>query len=117
MSGRSHSTAARKRIEERLAELRQLSNVSRAARETVTLDQTSVGRLSRMDAMQRKAMADAEEARRRAEILRLEEALKLLDEGEYGWCAACGEAIAPARLEADPAATLCIRCAESAQGN
>jgi len=68
-----------------------------------------------MDAMQRKAMADAEEARRQVEILRLERALKLIDEGEYGWCASCGEEIAPARLKADPAATLCVSCAERAQ--
>ena len=116
MSGGPDAAAARRRIEERLAELRRLSEAGRAARETVTLDQTSVGRLSRMDAMQQKAMADAEEARRQVEIRRLEGALRLLDEGEYGWCASCGEEIAPARLEVDPAATLCVRCAERAQG-
>ena len=115
MSGGPDIAAARRRIEERLAELRRLSEAGRAARQTVTLDQTSVGRLSRMDAMQRKAMADAEEARRQVEILRLERALKLIDEGEYGWCASCGEEIAPARLKADPAATLCVSCAERAQ--
>ncbi len=115
MTGGPDAAAARRRIEEHLAELRRLSEMGRAARETVTLDQTSVGRLSRMDAMQRKAMADAEEARRQAEILRLERALKLIDEGEYGWCASCGEEIAPARLEVDPAATLCVRCAQRAQ--
>ena len=115
MSGGPDDAAARRRIEERLAELRRLSEVGRAARETVRLDQTAVGRLSRMDAMQQKAMADAEEALRQSEIHRLERALKLLDEGEYGWCASCGEEIAPARLEADPAATLCVRCAQRAQ--
>ena len=115
MSGGPDDAAARRRIKERLAELRRLSEIGRAARETVRLDQTAVGRLSRMDAMQQKAMADAEEARRQSEIHRLERALKLLDEGEYGWCASCGEEIAPARLEVDPAATLCVRCAQRAQ--
>ncbi len=116
MSGQD-PVVARRRIEERLAELRRLSESSREARETVMLDQTSVGRLSRMDAMQQKAMADAEEARRQAGIARLENALKLLEEGEYGWCASCGEPIAPARLEIDPAATLCVKCADGTSGS
>ena len=75
MSSGPDDAAARRHIEERLAELRRLSEIGRAARETVRLDQTAVGRLSRMDAMQQKAMADAEEARWQSEIHRLERAL------------------------------------------
>jgi len=105
--------AARSRIKDRLKELRELSGLSAAGRAAVKLDQTSVGRLSRMDAMQRQAMAEAEEARRKTEILRLENALKLIDEGEYGWCASCGGRIPDRRLEIDPAATLCVKCASA----
>jgi DnaK suppressor protein len=39
-------------------------------------------------------------------------ALARLASGSYGLCAACGEAIAPARLQAAPAARLCIQCAQ-----
>lgn len=38
-------------------------------------------------------------------------ALAKLDTGGYGICENCGQAIAPARLEAKPAARLCMECA------
>lgn len=37
-------------------------------------------------------------------------ALERIDEGTYGKCAGCGEAIAPERLEAVPWASLCVAC-------
>jgi len=40
----------------------------------------------------------------------LEEALELIEKGEYGKCMECGELIAPKRLEAMPAAKFCIVC-------
>lgn len=49
------------------------------------------------------------EARR--ELIRVRDALKRMDEGTYGVCEACGEAIAPARLRALPQARLCADCA------
>ncbi|WP_164115122.1 TraR/DksA C4-type zinc finger protein [Sphingorhabdus sp. Alg239-R122] len=83
-----------------------------AWRAPVTLDQQSVGRLSRMDAMQQQQMAEAEARRRTSDLARIEAALKRIDEDEYGWCASCGEAIASKRLEIDPMATQCIGCAK-----
>jgi len=41
----------------------------------------------------------------------IEDALAKLDAGTYGVCEDCGDAIAEARLEAKPAARLCINCA------
>ena len=93
------------------AELESLSEISEESRATVTLDQQSVGRLSRMDALQGQAMAQASERQRRANIQRIEAALHRLDSGDYGYCAECGEEIAEGRLQADPAAAFCIRCA------
>ncbi len=95
----------------RRAELVGLSEISSEARDTVKLDQQSTGRLSRMDAMQGQAMAQATERQRANELLRIEAALKRLDDGEYGLCAICGEEIAAKRLEIDPSAALCIDCA------
>lgn len=37
-------------------------------------------------------------------------ALRLLEIGTYGICEKCGERIDPARLEALPDATLCLKC-------
>lgn len=53
----------------------------------------------------------------RREIRGIERALARMDAGKYGICARCGEAIAPARLRALPAAELCIRCAEKVGGS
>ncbi|MDA7945986.1 MAG: TraR/DksA C4-type zinc finger protein [Hyphomicrobiaceae bacterium] len=92
-------------------ELQELSAGSADARETVTLDQQSVGRLSRMDALQQQAMAQATERQRAAELIKIEQALERMNDGEYGYCVECGEDISAKRLEIDPAATHCIRCA------
>jgi DnaK suppressor protein len=46
--------------------------------------------------------------------LEIDRALAKLDDGNYGICDACGEAIAQERLEALPWATLCVRCKATA---
>lgn len=45
------------------------------------------------------------------EIASVQRALDRIEEGTYGTCARCGEDIAPARLEARPEASFCIKCA------
>ncbi len=96
---------------ERQAELKALDEEAAGWSDTVELDQQSVGRLSRMDAMQQQEMARAEARRRTSDLARSHIALKRMDEDEYGWCAECGEPIAYKRLEIDPAAALCVTCA------
>ena len=83
------------------------------AEQTVELDQTRVGRLSRMDAMQAQAMSKETGRRRRQKLLQIEAALRRIENDEYGYCQECGEDIAPARLQVDPTVLLCIRCAEA----
>ena len=77
----------------------------------VELDQSRVGRLSRMDAMQAQAMAKASSNRRQAMLLKITAALKRIDDDEFGLCRACEEPINPKRLEFDPTAIQCIDCA------
>jgi len=79
----------------------------------VELDQSKVGRLSRMDALQAQAMAQAAGNRRQAMLLKISAALKRLDDGEFGNCRECDEAINPKRLEFDPTAIYCIDCASN----
>lgn len=93
------------------AELVALSESADDDRKPVELDQQSVGRLSRMDSLQVQAMAKAADARRAQEIRRIDAALLRLEEGDYGWCVECGEAIEVKRLEIDPAAPRCSGCA------
>ena len=101
---------ARPALEKEIEELRALSETGAASRAPVTLDQQSVGRLSRMDAIQAQAMAQATERRRLTRIQQVEAALKRIEDGEYGYCLSCGEEIEGRRLETDPAAPLCIGC-------
>lgn len=102
---------ARTALLARKTELEDEDRISAEGREPVTLQQDSVGRLSRMDAMQQQAMAQAQERRRSAERARIAAALVRLDEGEWGYCARCGEAIAEKRLRHDPSAPRCVQCA------
>ena len=67
-------------------ELAQTLSSSADAATPVNLDEP-IGRLSRMDAMQVQAMAEAQERRRRCERVRIEQALDRLADGEYGYCA------------------------------
>jgi DnaK suppressor protein len=104
------------RTKARLAELKEQieteSRQSASSREALELDQQSVGRLSRMDAMQNQAMAEAQERKRRNQLVRIELAMRRLKEGEYGSCRECGEEIAEGRLIADPMAECCVGCAQ-----
>jgi DnaK suppressor protein len=98
----------------RLLALRQeLEAITAASMESaaiVELDQSKVGRLSRMDAMQAQAMAKASAQRREARLRNIEAALQRLDAGDYGFCRDCEERINPKRLEFDPTALRCIDC-------
>ncbi len=98
-------------LEARRQELNALSAGSSEARKPVELDQQSVGRLSRQDALQQQAMANAQQARRENELKRIGAALVRIEDGEFGWCAECGEGIALKRLDINPTATHCAGCA------
>ena len=105
------SRKLKKRIEAELAETERLMVDHADNSAPVELDQQSVGRVSRIDAIQMQAMAQAVKQRREARIGRLRAALARMDDGEYGYCLECGEEIAAGRLEADPTFTHCVRCA------
>jgi DnaK suppressor protein len=85
-----------------------LSDTVRA--QTVELDQSTVGRLSRMDAMQQQAMAQAERRMQAQRLDAVDAALERYDDDEYGWCCQCGEPIAIRRLTARPESPFCVPC-------
>ena len=49
-------------------------------------------------------------------ISEIDAALERIEDGGYGTCSNCGEEIPPARLEANPWASLCIDCKRRAEG-
>lgn len=100
----------RQKLEQERAKLLALSEGASDSRRPVMLDQQSVGRLSRQDALQQQAMANAQEQLRRRDLLRIDRALKRIEQGTYGLCLNCEEDIAEKRLEIDPAVELCLEC-------
>ncbi|MBT3028636.1 MAG: conjugal transfer protein TraR [gamma proteobacterium symbiont of Ctena orbiculata] len=94
-------------------ELQAVDETSQAAGETVELDQSRVGRLSRMDALQAQQMAQETARRRQQQLSNIAGALRRIDAGEYGYCFVCKEPINIQRLMAEPTTTRCIDCAES----
>jgi DnaK suppressor protein len=111
----------RQRVDAALGDVRRALDMAAATDTgTVILDQSSVGRLSRMDALQQQAMAAGWKETLLREQRRLVAARTRLDEGSFGACCRCGESIPHDRLEADPGAPFCTDCQaeiEDAQGH
>ncbi|WP_040604212.1 TraR/DksA C4-type zinc finger protein [Sagittula stellata] len=103
--------AFRQDIGRRLAELDQEDVLGERSQRVVELDQQSVGRLSRQDALLNQSMAKATQARRNTYRRALQAALRRIEEGEFGYCADCGEDIDRARLELEPTVLRCMSCA------
>ncbi len=95
----------------RKAELEKIMKSSAENEKPVELDQTRVGRLSRMDALQNQALAQETVRRRKNELSRIEAALARVDSGDFGYCVNCDEEISEKRLSLDPSTPLCIDCA------
>jgi DnaK suppressor protein len=104
--------SARAALVARRQELLRLAASSAEARQPVELDQSRVGRLSRMDALQSQAMSVETDRRRKVELQQIEAALSRIGDGDYGYCVNCGEAIASKRLALSPTTPVCIDCAE-----
>ena len=106
---------ARARLIKRQRELRDQATAGAEDAKPVELDQQRVGRLSRMDAMQVQAMSSEIGRRREVELVKIETALGRIDSGDYGYCVKCEEEIGEKRLEIDPAAPLCVDCANRSE--
>ena len=101
---------AKLRLLDELQSLETLRENASPSRAPVELDQQSVGRLSRMDAIQKQNMELATEKRRQIRMQVIGSALKRIESGEFGFCVICDEEISPQRLEFDPAISCCISC-------
>lgn len=100
-------------IQTQLSENAEITQQVDAAAQTVELDQNRVGRLSRMDAMQGQAMAQASSRRRAQLAIALQESLSRLDDQDFGHCDECGELIPFGRLQIDPCVRMCVLCAKT----
>ena len=87
-----------------------MEDTDRDSQRPVELDQPSIGRLSRMDALQAQQMAQETARRRQQHLQRIEGALRRIDSDDFGYCALCEEEIDRRRLNIDPTTTRCIDC-------
>lgn len=96
-------------------ELQSVAETTAESSKIVELDQTKVGRLSRMDAIQAQAMSQASVRRREIMLQKISAALNRIENDDFGICQSCEEDVNRKRLEFDPTADLCIDCATRAE--
>jgi DnaK suppressor protein len=75
------------------------------------LEQDTVGRLSRIEALQSQGLTQTLAERDRAQLAQVIAALRRLEEGTYGACNACGGPIPLPRLMVFPETLACQACA------
>ncbi len=100
----------RTELERELARIVRSMQTSRDAARPVQLDQTSVGRLSRMDAIQNQHMSADLHSRQEARHALIVDALDRIAQGTYGRCLRCGTNIPFGRLIVFPEARTCAAC-------
>ncbi len=103
------TTELREGLQRLLEELERTLAASACEAKPVDLD-LSIGRLSRMDAMQQQHMALARRQRGEQQREQVRSALSRIERGEYGECLRCGEPIGFARLSVRPEALVCLAC-------
>lgn len=97
-------------IVEQISELqKELKRLEEAAKPIAP--DNAYGRLSRMDAINNKAIVDAALTSTRTTLQSYENVLMKIDSDAYGLCVRCGNAIAIERLKSIPYADFCITCA------
>lgn len=95
-------------------EIRAISESAAQDLKPVALDQTSVGRVSRVDAIQLQQMSQEAARRRRQLLVKIEGALRRIESERFGLCFLCGIEIDRRRLNTDPTITRCRDCVEHA---
>jgi DnaK suppressor protein len=75
------------------------------------LEQDTVGRLSRIDALQNAGLTAKLQDRERAMLSQVVEALRRIEDGTYGACNGCGKGIPLERLMVFPETLACDKCA------
>jgi DnaK suppressor protein len=77
---------------------------------------SAIGRLTRMEAINSRSINEEALRKARAKLSKLERALKLIDDPDFGLCRACEEPIPFKRLMIMPESELCVQCAENISG-
>lgn len=106
----AQTTELRLELERQLARLEKSMKVTDEAMRTVELDQTAVGRLSRMDSLQNQSLSKGLHEREVVRLSQILQAIGRIEDGSYGRCTACSGPIPFERLFVFPEAPECARC-------
>ena len=83
----------------------------------VQLDQQALGRVSRIDAIQQQKMAIANRSNQELTLVQIMQALRRIQEDDYGYCQECDIPIPYERLLIKPETKLCIQCQSASENN
>ena len=97
-------------IHDKISELDKQLSLTQESSQTVELDQTLAGRVSRIDAIQQQKMAKSSFERDKKLLVKLKQTLDRLSDEYYGVCEECDEPIPLARLKIKPESEFCIGC-------
>ena len=100
----------RTELQRQLIRLEQSMRVTEKALQTVELDQTAVGRLSRIDSLQNQSLSKGLREREVVRLSQLREAISRIEKETFGLCIACGGEIPYERLFVVPEAPVCGEC-------
>jgi DnaK suppressor protein len=73
---------------------------------------SSIGRLTRMDAINSKSINEAALSKAKSSLSGLEKTLEMLDDPDFGLCKECEEPIPFRRIMVMPGTEFCVECAE-----
>ncbi len=73
--------------------------------------ENSLGRISRMDAINNKSVNEAALRMAKSKLAKMEHAITKIDDPKFGNCTVCKRAINPKRLMLMPESNMCVRCA------
>lgn len=88
---------------------------AQSSSQPVELDQSKVGRVSRIDAIQQQQQHLAAAHRIRIRLKKIDASLQKIDQNIYGVCQLCEEPIGEARLEIQPETPVCIECMKNSE--
>jgi len=103
-------TAIKAEVEKRIEETR--NSIETLREQTAPVPPSvAIGRLTRMDAIQQKSMAESNLKTAEATISNLKKVLARIEEPDFGVCAVCGNDMPIQRILAVPDAKICVPCA------
>ena len=99
----------RNQLQKSLSEIEEYLDKTEESAEAVSPDK-SLGRLSRMEAMQDQQLMLEARRRKKMQKVAVLSALQRIENNQFGDCIFCGKPISHERLEAAPESSTCVSC-------